>query len=72
MSSQTHSTIKRDARTLPAMARPRARVSTVLRHEMTVIAADVADVVASAGGWLYDRRMAGWWVNVMVSDREGG
>jgi len=72
MSPQTHSTIKREARTLPAMARPRARVSTVLRHEMTVIAADVADVVASAGGWLYDRRMAGWCVNVMVSDRDGG
>ena len=49
----------------------RARASTVLRHEMTVVASGVADVVASAGGWLYDRRMAGWKVNVLVADRAG-
>jgi hypothetical protein len=36
---------------------------------MTVIASDVADVVASVGGMLYDRRMAGWTVDVLVADR---
>ncbi|RDH75082.1 hypothetical protein DVS77_28485 [Mycolicibacterium moriokaense] len=41
----------------------------MLRHEMTVVASSVADVVASTGGWLCDRRMAGWQVNVLVADR---
>jgi hypothetical protein len=36
---------------------------------MTVVSSSVADVVVSAGGWLYDRRMAGWQVNVLVADR---
>jgi hypothetical protein len=54
-----------------SVARARARSSTVLRHEMTVVASGVVDVVASTGGWLYDRRMAGWHVNVLVADREG-
>ena len=51
-------------------ARARARASTVLQHEMTVVASGVADVVASTGGWLYDRRMAGWKVNVLLADRD--
>ncbi|OBB00796.1 hypothetical protein A5662_00030 [Mycobacteriaceae bacterium 1482268.1] len=38
---------------------------------MTVVASTVGDVVVSAGGWLYDRRMAGWRVNVLVADRTG-
>jgi hypothetical protein len=71
MSPQTFRTIKRDDPTAQSMTRRRARASTVLRHEMTVVASDVADVVASAGGWLFDRRMAGWQVNVLVSDRIG-
>jgi hypothetical protein len=54
-----------------SVARARARTSTVMQHEMTVVASDVADVVASAGGWLYDRRAAGWKVNVLVADRTG-
>jgi hypothetical protein len=71
MSPQTFRTIKRDDPTAQSMARRRARASTVLRHEMTVVASGVADVVASAGGWLFDRRMAGWQVNVLLSDRDG-
>ena len=71
MSPQTYRTIKRDDPTVHSVARRRARASTVLRHEMTVVASGVADVVASAGGWLFDRRMAGWKVNVLVSDRAG-
>jgi hypothetical protein len=63
MSSQTYRT--------HSAARARSRASTVLQHEMTVVASGVADVVASTGGWLYDRRMAGWKVNVLVADRTG-
>jgi hypothetical protein len=54
-----------------SVARARARTSTVMQHEMTVVASSVADVVASAGGWLYDRRTAGWKVNVLLADRTG-
>ena len=71
MSPQTFRTIKNDDRTAHSVTRSRARASTVLRHEMTVIASSVGDVVASAGGWLFDRRMAGWTVNVLVADRIG-
>lgn len=39
---------------------------TVNRHQLTVIAADIADLVSSSGGWLYDRARAGWAVNVLV------
>ncbi len=71
MSPQTFRTINRDDRKPHSVTRARARASTVLRHEMIVVASSVADVVASTGGWLVDRRMAGWQVNVLVSDRTG-
>ena len=71
MSPQTFRTIKCDDQTAPSVTRSRAGARTVLWHEMTVIASSVADVVASAGGWLFDRRMAGWKVNVLVADRAG-
>ena len=71
MPPQTYRTAKRDDRSSHAVGRGRARAGTVLRHEMIVVASSVADVVASAGGWLYDRRMAGWQVNVLVADRTG-
>jgi hypothetical protein len=69
MSPQTFRTITRDGRKAASAARSGGRAGTVLRHEMTVVASSVADVVASTGGWLYDRRMAGWQVNVLVGDR---
>ena len=71
MSPQTFRTIPRDGRKAASATRSRAGASTVLRHEMTVVSSSVADVVTSAGGWLYDRRMAGWQVNVLVGDRTG-
>jgi hypothetical protein len=71
MSPQTFHTITRDGRKAASATKSRARASTVLRHEMTVVSTSVADVVASTGGWLYDRRMAGWQVNVLVADRTG-
>ncbi|ORA40445.1 hypothetical protein BST20_06545 [Mycobacterium branderi] len=42
----------------PKAARGRPRVA--------VIAADLNDVVRSAGGWLFDRTMAGWQVDVAM------
>ena len=43
-----------------------------VRYRLDVVATDVADVVKFAGGWLFDRAMAGWDVSVVVdggSDR---
>lgn len=37
-----------------------------LRYRLDVIAMSAADVVQSAGGWLYDRAMAGWQVTVLL------
>lgn len=71
MSPQTYRTTSRDGRKAASAATSRGRARSVLRHEMTVVASSVADVVASAGGWLYDRRTAGWQVNVLVGDRTG-
>jgi hypothetical protein len=42
----------------------------VTRYELDVIGVDAADVVRSAGGWLVDRVMAGWDVQVTLT-REG-
>lgn len=39
---------------------------TINRHQLTVIAAGLTDLVASSGGWLFDRARAGWTVNVLV------
>jgi hypothetical protein len=38
------------------------------RYRLDVIAPTVQDVVKWAGGWLFDRRMTGWDVTVMVCD----
>lgn len=39
-----------------------------MRYRLDVVAATVADVVRFAGGWLFDRSMAGWDVTVLVAD----
>lgn len=39
---------------------------TQLRYRLDVIGSDVGDVVRSVGGWLFDRVMAGWEVNVLL------
>ena len=39
-----------------------------MRYRLDVVAADVADVVRFAGGWLFDRTMAGWDVTVLLAD----
>lgn len=40
------------------------------RYELDVIGVDAADLVRSAGGWLFDRAMAGWDVRVTLT-KEG-
>jgi hypothetical protein len=67
MPPQTYRTINRDNREAHSVTRSAARA--VLQHDVTVIGSSVPDVVASAGGWLFDRRMAGWQVTVLLSDR---
>lgn len=46
----------------------RARVASGLhgKYQLDVTACDVIDLVQHAGGWLYDRSMAGWAVRVTL------
>lgn len=44
----------------------RPRAPRIARYQLDVLGADVADVVTCAGGWLFDRVMAGWEVTVAV------
>jgi hypothetical protein len=57
----------------PREGRPHGRshavTSRLFRYQLNVIAASVADVVQSAGGWLFDRRMAGWEVNILLPEQ---
>ncbi|CAM2778483.1 hypothetical protein BST27_02470 [Mycobacterium intermedium] len=39
-----------------------------MRYRLDVVASSVVDVVAFAGGWLFDRAMAGWDVTVLLTD----
>jgi hypothetical protein len=39
-----------------------------MRYRLDVVAPSVAEVVKHAGGWLFDRVMAGWDVTVLVAD----
>jgi hypothetical protein len=39
-----------------------------MRYRLDVVASSVTDVVRFAGGWLFDRAMAGWDVTVLVAD----
>ena len=39
-----------------------------IKYQLNVIGSTVLDVVTSAGGWLFDRVMAGWEVNVLVAE----
>lgn len=46
--------------------RPTRADGECLRYRLDVVAASAVDVVRSAGGWLYDRAMAGWEVTVWL------
>lgn len=39
-----------------------------IRYRLDVVAANIADVVEHAGGWLFDRASAGWEVSVLVDE----
>jgi hypothetical protein len=39
-----------------------------MRYRLDVVASSVVDVVRFAGGWLFDRAMAGWDVTVLLTD----
>lgn len=41
-----------------------------MRYRLDVVAPSVAEAVRYAGGWMFDRVMAGWDVNVLVADGE--
>lgn len=56
-----------DLRSIPRRKTGVRTAGEIMRtYGMTVIAADVDGVVASAGGWLCDRVRAGWQVTVWV------
>jgi hypothetical protein len=40
-----------------------------MRYRLDVVATGVVDVVRFAGGWLFDRAMAGWDVTVLLTDQ---
>jgi hypothetical protein len=48
--------------------RAEAEEDATARHRLDVMAASVQEVVCAAGGWLADRALAGWDVNVFVPD----
>lgn len=50
-------------------ARATRTTGECLRYRLDVVAASAVDVVQSAGGWLYDRAMAGWEVTVLLPQR---
>src|SRR5262245_53417438 len=41
---------------------------TLTRYRLDVIASNVDEVVRSAGGWLFDRSMAGWDVSLLTTE----
>jgi hypothetical protein len=41
-----------------------------MRYRLDVVAPTVLDAVRFAGGWVYDRVMAGWDVTILVGDDE--
>lgn len=45
---------------------PESPASMLTRYRLDVIASSVGDVVQSAGGWLFDRAMAGWDINLHI------
>ena len=56
-----------DDRAFGAATEPEQALAGAGRHQLNVIAADMADVVRLTGGWLYDQARAGWAVNVLVA-----
>jgi hypothetical protein len=70
MSAQMFGTQGGDAARSSRAGRSQPAAGGLGKYQLEVTACDVADVVRSAGGWLYDRAMAGW--NVTVALTRGG
>ena len=60
------STFDISARSRVTAARTPRTDGECLRYRLQVVAASTTDVVQSAGGWLYDRVMAGWEVTAVL------
>jgi len=54
-----------DYRKRGTAARPRPDADS-LRYRLDVVAASTGDALQAAGGWMYDRVMAGWEVTVLL------
>ncbi len=37
-----------------------------LKYQLTMVASSVVEAVSTSGGWMFDRAMAGWEVNVLL------
>jgi hypothetical protein len=55
-------------RSMKAAAAISPAVNHFLRPRLTAVGASEADVVAHAGGWLFDQALAGWDVTVITAD----
>ncbi len=42
-----------------------------MRYRLDIVAPSVAEAVRNAGGWIFDRVMAGWDVNVLLTEPGG-
>jgi hypothetical protein len=47
---------------------PQPAAFPTTRYRLDVIASDVADMIRSAGGWLFDRAVCGWDVNLLTTE----
>jgi len=50
------------------MPAPQPKPGSTIRYQLCVIARDVGELVELAGGWMCDRILAGWDVNVGISE----
>ena len=57
---------------LPTASPPRRAPEDSHRYQLQVFAPNIADAVASVGGLIFDRAMAGWDVTVVVDGSDGG
>lgn len=68
MNAQSSEVNGQPARNSVRAGRAKPSTAGLTTYELYVVASQVDDVVRSAGGWLFDRVMAGWAVKVLVPD----
>jgi len=69
MAARSIDTIDRQVRGVHPVTGSAARARRhLLRHRLVVVAPDMIELVRFAGGWLFDRAMAGWDTTVLVAD----